>query len=304
MKRLITGLGIALAMASLADGRTAEQIRQEFSALSKEDQRKFVEKSITTEEWRTIADYVLGLAATNRGEAISYNPNVVGCMGRMFPVANAAPLAKEYDVKFAKYRIVTPDYYKQFPISGEAYFANSNKTCRKWVEAHPARSAVIRKYQNGYVTGKESIGELSNILAEECAATWAGMPRFWPVNIDADKKRILTKAPMAVKRYLRKTGQSFVQKEGEPNKVQAAVDALVAALDAPRMQGLKEWCAQYCPDYQWVDVKWDTDEEFQKVADAFYYGDLELGEVGKMLLKSNLGIAGYNEWVRKYNGEQ
>ena len=304
MKRLITGLGIALAMASLADGRTAEQIRQEFSALPKEEQKKFVEKSITTEEWRTIADYVLSIASTNWGLAYSYKPNVVGCMGRMFPVEKAAPLAKEYDAKFAKYRLVTPDYYKQFPISGEAYFANSNKTCRKWVNAHPARIAIIRKYKNGYITSKESVGELSNILAEECAATWAGMPRFWPVNIDEDKARILRKAPMVVKRHLRQTGQSFVQKVGETNKVQLAVNALAAALDAPRMQGLKEWCAEYNPEYKWVEVNWPTDEEFKAVADAFYYGDYELGKIGEMLLKGNLGIAGYNEWVRKYNGEQ
>ena len=89
--------------------------------------------------------------------------------------------------------------------------------------------------------------------------------------------------------------------EGDSNPVQVEMDKLTAALNAPRLVGLKEWFAKFYPEYKWIDSEWETDEEIEALKDAVYNGEREFGIREKNVLRVNLGMVKYNEFVEAYN---
>lgn len=112
---------------------------------------------------------------------------------------------------------------------------------------------------------------------------------------------LISKVIPEIKKWLRKSGKSFLTKEDGTNPVQSEVDALQTALNAPKFAGLREWVAKLWPDYQWVEPTWKTDEEINQLKDDIYYGQKDFDIKNKILLQSHLGTDAYNAFVEEYN---
>ena len=126
--------------------------------------------------------------------------------------------------------------------------------------------------------------------------------------ISTHNKEIVNKMIPLIKRYLRLHNQSFItDKKTGYNPVQARVDEIIAALEAPRCQGFKEMFLDYCeatyPEFQWIDVKFMTPAEVDELKNKVYFGEIDFGEQESRKLFINLGVEAYNAFVKQYNGE-
>lgn len=112
---------------------------------------------------------------------------------------------------------------------------------------------------------------------------------------------LISKVIPEIKKWLRKSGKSFLTKEDGTNPVQSEVDALQTALNAPKFAGLREWVTKIWSDYQWVEPTWMTNEEINQLKDDIYYGQKDFDIKNKILLQSHLGTDAYNAFVEEYN---
>ena len=105
-----------------------------------------------------------------------------------------------------------------------------------------------------------------------------------------------------IKMALRKKGKSFISKD-DVNPVQDIIDRLTAALQAPRCAGLKEFVAEFYPDYTWIDFGFEplTDEEVNALKDDVYYGQQDLTNLVSTKLLYYLGLDEYNAFIERYN---
>jgi hypothetical protein len=155
----------------------------------------------------------------------------------------------EYDAKFAAAGVGEHlVYYKDLPHMVEVWIASNPETASKI----PVAVAATRLHES-FSKADWTFGERLNAFAEFSSVG------FGAYNLsDNVKKSLLASAPKIVKRTLRLRGISFVVKPGEANPVQPPLDALSTALNAPKLAGLKEWVAEWCPSHVWVDPKWMT----------------------------------------------
>lgn len=127
--------------------------------------------------------------------------------------------------------------------------------------------------------------------------------KFWrgDKSIKTYKKYTLSAAAKCVKRQIRSEGKSFVAKEGS-NPVQDRLDAVSAALDAPKMAGLKEALAA-CGITLEADMEkaMMTDAEISALKEAVMFGDKPFSAYNQNMLLMNLGVEAFNKFVEDYN---
>lgn len=108
-----------------------------------------------------------------------------------------------------------------------------------------------------------------------------------------------------LKLWFRKNGKSVVEKNGV-NPLAPYMDGLMAALNAPRLEGLNQ-----CLETIGIDKKVDlsvlpSTDEINKMREEVLIGNINLTKKWKAAfdLIVCLGVDGYNEMVRQYNGEE
>lgn len=219
---------------------------------------------------------------------------------------NAAALCDEYDQKFVDAGVAVTFYHDglatDYPKGIAAWIeANTNLVDRSrvFVETSMARRELGTNEKTGeflLYTLPMSINRAATVMAlgDNSAA----------INGELIK-RLVSGAVRPIKRRLREKGISFVVREGEANPVQEAIDALTAAFNAPKLAGLREWVAEWFPEYQWVDIDhfFMSNEEITKLCDDIYYGDKDLTNRNSALILSHLGLDGYNAFIARYNGD-
>lgn len=185
-------------------------------------------------------------------------------------------------------------YYEFFPKCTENLLTQTDFG-KKYVRNHPVLVSAIRnskKYAN------MSFPEKINIYVET-ASNCEVLLKTKEVTFN----NYMNDAVKIIKRKIRKDGKSFVVGEDGVNHVQNAIDALTSALQAPKCSGTKEWIAEWCPEYTWVECTWPTDEEIAKLKNDVMYGEIELTEAISQKLLFNLGLDEYNKFIKEYNGD-
>ena len=107
----------------------------------------------------------------------------------------------------------------------------------------------------------------------------------------------------AIRKYLRSQGRSFVTKDGV-NPCVELMKELNAALNSPRLGGLNAWLEKVGVSARLDESQLPTEEFVTQLKEDVLNGERDMTENVAFVLKVNLGVDGYNEFVREYNGEK
>ena len=107
----------------------------------------------------------------------------------------------------------------------------------------------------------------------------------------------------AIRRHLRSQGGSFVTKDGA-NPCVELMKELNAALNAPRLNGLNAWLEKVGVPARLDESQLPTEEFVAQLKEDVLNGERDMTENVAFVLKVNLGVDGYNEFVKEYNGEK
>ena len=120
--------------------------------------------------------------------------------------------------------------------------------------------------------------------------------------VDGKWKTAMQKAAVkAIKKYIRSQGKSFVTKDGV-NPCEAYATALTTALDAPRFAGLDAWYKSI--GLAGVDLAaLPSEAEVSQLRQDVLDGAKDMTGRVKVILYVCLGVDGYNQFVREYNGD-
>ncbi len=123
-------------------------------------------------------------------------------------------------------------------------------------------------------------------------------------HINTQREKMLRFASKRVVRKMRSEGLPVVGERGRA-VMQQRLDALAAAFDAPLFNGMSNALAT-CG----IDIKVPASyplvpqgEKLTKLMDDIYNGDREFTAVDKWRLRIALGLAEYNSFVQRYNGD-
>jgi hypothetical protein len=298
MKKIVVVMTLVLsAMCSVFAARTADEIIAKGKALSKgfpgtRNEFNAYENSLSKDEMKAVIDKSIELSHTKNG-VMFYPFNILGKWLRY----QCQDLSEEIDAKLLSingYKVNPLIVYDTIPRTSEKMI--SIKDPVDWLVKYPVSVRTVRKYKDGYIWGVATFPEIVNMVAENSCC---GSVYYTGANA---KNRIVSLAANVVKRRIREQGGSFVVGSDGKNPVQDAVDELSAALNAPRMAGLKEWVGKWIPGYEWIEPKWMTNDEVQKLKDEIFYGEKDLVKGHKVKLETHLGIEAYNDFVKMYNG--
>jgi len=193
---------------------------------------------------------------------------------------------------------VTP----QEPVSAiDAFCAEwfaSADAAAAWKASHPVRVSLVEKY------GTASLAQCSFAETANAVVEYAADPGPFDLgdDLDALKKDVLRSSLKIMKRALRRKGISFVVAPDGTNPIQTAVDGLSAVLNAQRMEGVKEWVAEWSPGTEWVAPAWMSDEATAELSDSVFFGDTDFDRRAQFRLCAVLGVVQYNAFVDRYNG--
>jgi hypothetical protein len=284
MKSLIA-IACALFCANIY-ARTAEEVFAEFKSVDK-DQIKYFLSNVTTDEWRQIAD--LEIASDKRLNPSAFL-NMISKKQK-----NCEPLLNEYDNKFAVTTLPRVDF------NLKTGFECMPKCALKRVEIISEKRPVMAETCKSVKGDVESVSLLQNItmFAEKYANPVDVL--WFRRDFTRYSERILLDATKELKKLIRKKGWSFIARDDGSNPVQEVIDSLSSALNRPRMQGLREWVAEWYPDYVWTEPSWMSEEDLKKLMDDVFYGQTDLDMMVQGVLRANLGLEGYNEFIKKYN---
>ena len=313
---------ISFAASSLAgDFDLFLQVKQaKLDCATNETAQAFLD-NLTDDQWLQFADEYI---ATNsilhqsdgkpHGNVVYYLNTSTGArwLGwRIFTIGrfrgNAVALCDEYDQKFvdAGMKCWFPwDKMSSYFPKGHAYYTesiNTNAATETKYLAMLACHMAVRDTlsENGMVRAL-TVPESINVTANGMVIG------FWGIDRNAScVKSIAARATKPIKRKLRERGISFVVQEGETNPVQEAIDALTAAFNAPKLAGVKEWVAEWFPEYQWIDIDnlFMSDEEIAQLCDDIYYGEKDLTDANAQIILAHLGLEEYNKFIERYNGK-
>jgi hypothetical protein len=144
-----------------------------------------------------------------------------------------------------------------------------------------------------------TLTDMADWLSEAVAFPVA---RHEHINLSAFREWTQKAALKAVKRHLRSQGKSFVTKNGV-NPCGEYMVGLTEALNAPRFAGLDAWLKSI--GLKGVDLsKMPSEEEVAKLKEAILFGDRDMDNRAKAILNACLGVDGYNEFVKEYNGDK
>jgi hypothetical protein len=274
-------------LCSMSYARTAEEVFAEFKSVGKDQSETFLD-NITTDEWRQIADKEIDLGKRCYPSAFI----AMICKKRK----NCEPLLNEYDEKFSATRLPEIWFY------GKGGFEVMPKCSLKYVDLigkkRPVTAEICKSVRGSF--DSVSLPQRITVLAESYADVGGAL--WLKVNINRYLSHfILTSAPKELKKLIRKKGESFLVGADGKNLVQDAMDSLLAAINSPRMQGLREWVAKWYPDYVWTEPSWMSEEALKNLMDDVFYGQTDFDDRIQSVLRANLGIEGYNEFVNKFN---
>lgn len=297
MKKIIFLITVCFCAFGAFAQKTAYELWADLGTVKDNRQRDEWWKSRTDDEIRTIANEVLSIAKTNHLAACRKQGGVSVAMFRHW-VPLKTHLAPEYDQKFADAKIFNNTLFWYYaPKCTIAYLESENG--KKYEAEHPAWCDRIRRACRDKKLDM-SVPCMANTMAE-CGSVF-NCATSYNFTLDMWKNKILGCASRIVRHRLRDTGKPITT-NGGVNPIQDALDRLTAALNAPKMSGLKEWCAEWCPDYRWIDIKWMSDEELKSYKDDIYYGDRQFGASEKFILCAYLGVDEYNKFVKRFNNE-
>ena len=119
---------------------------------------------------------------------------------------------------------------------------------------------------------------------------------------NAAKKGIQRSAVLGIKKALRKQGKSFVTVDGV-NPCEVYMEKLNKALNAPRLEGLNQWLEEL-GFVNRVDVSsLPSGGEINTLKGAIFYGERKMTPYDRTMLSLCLGVDGFNEFVKLYNGD-
>lgn len=179
----------------------------------------------------------------------------------------------------------------------EEWFASTNAAAA-WKALHPVRVSLIEKY------GTASFAQCSFAETANAVVEYAAEPGPFDLGDDLDslKKEVLRSSLRIMKRALRSKGISFVVAPDGTNPIQTAVDGLSAALNAKKMEGVREWVAEWSPGTEWVAPAWMSDEATSELSESVFFGDTDFDRRAQFRLCAVLGVVQYNAFVDRYNG--
>lgn len=274
-------------LCSLSYARTLKEIIAEFKLVKGSQVKAFLD-NVTTDEWRQIADFEISSDKTIHPSAFIHMISS--------DLKNLKPLLNEYDVKFAatsKYKLCVnlANSFRRMPKCASRYVDEIIGKKR------PGTADVFKSVMGSI----KSASLLQNItLFAETYADVEGVA-WYCGSFEQFSSRILTSAPKVLKKLIREKGGSFIVGADGVNPVQSAIDSLSAALNRPRMQGLKEWVAEWYPNHAWIEPPWMSEESLNKLMDDVFYGQVDFCQKVQYVLRANLGVEGYNEFIKKYN---
>lgn len=288
-KMMMIAAAAAMTFSAMADRTPAEIV--EACAATNQAGWAAIGGTMTTSEWRAYFDYVISVASTNENarHSMAYRP--LDCVNALCRRANAIGLRGEYDHKFAVVGVAAsvPWDCTGLPEMREVWIADPTNAV-KVSKLGKTIEYIRRKSLLNYWVSEVSAPEFANLMMEH---------RMWGGSL-TEHDAIVRRAMKDLKRRIRSKGMPIVAKDGS-NPVQDEIDALTAALNAPRYAGVKEWFAKWYPEYEWIDAVWETDEEIAELKDKVYNGDIEFSTSVQDKLRANLGVAEYNKFVQEYN---
>lgn len=288
MKKTILAAVAAIAAGQVFADRTPLEIYSAAMATNNEG-RVELAKTLTTAEWRAYFDSVISAAATNKvaGNRLSAFP--LSCTAAMGYRDNAKSLAEEYDEKFSKAGIgaAVPWVCVNLPKMREAWIADPTNA----VKVSKLRKTIeMCRKDTKFKFWEAPIEERANLFMEY--HVWA--------STSVKYSTLVQSISVGLKRKMREKGMSIVVKDGV-NPVQAEIDVLSNAFNAPRFAGVKEWFAKWYPEYQWIDSEQDTVEEVNAFKDKVYYGEVPFSTYAQNYLRFYLGVTEYNKFVQDFN---
>lgn len=147
-----------------------------------------------------------------------------------------------------------------------------------------------------------TLDDLIKVLSEHAA--FPSNRRYMDERSLRDMKKSIQKlASSKLKRKMREQGKSFVTKNGV-NPCEEYLTRLNAALDAPRFAGLNAWLEELGYEARINDAKMLSDEYIKELKEKIFYGEKELTPLSKAILLVYLGVDGYNQFVKEYNGDK
>ena len=294
MKKIImTAVAAVTVSVAIAD-RTPAELMAEIGQVYTTNRAGIAEwrRNVTEGEWRAYGDWAVSVAATNRAAA-SASVTSMGILGCLANDINNDAFVAEMDKKLADAGIgcLSLFAYAKTPKVVEVAINDPSNA----VEVAKLRASIANCRRNGRLMiwqGEIGIPERANIVTE--------MFRSSTADIGMQSDIIVQQVSRVIKRRMRETKMKIISENGV-NPVQVELDKLTAAFNAPRFAGLKEWFARLYPEYTWIDSAWETDAEIEELKDKVFNGDVPFGVVERNILRANLGVEKYNEFVNKYN---
>lgn len=220
--------------------------------------------------------------------------------------------AKKYDAELADLGCMEfePSLYVRFPhVMDNVMNSWTNLTSARKVYIKLVRSQTDIRYRqvevsllaNYYACSMAEGGFISTLMFSKNRKLFQSENCFETI-----RDKIAVSAGNVIKRKLREDkekgiGNGFFVGPDGVNPVEKPMKDFIAALQAPKCAGLKEWIAIYFPDYEWVEPEWRTDKEIEALKDEIYWGEKKFGLRYKIILSGHLGLEGFNEFVKKYN---
>lgn len=331
MKKLMIIAAIAATAWTAFADRTAAEIRDQYydamtNATTEAERvpvRRAFWRGMTEAEWRAYLDDVIAYGATNamqEGSAANWAVNTYAFRGGFNFIAflqsakgldfDPRALCAEYDERLAALSFLNwLPRTSVWPEMAREYVVRT-----KWRELRPTAAAAVDAAIAGGVdvdVNKFPFAEWMTYQAE----VYEYVRDEWGHKLSQFSEGLLNnfcnscqkKALVAVKRAIRAKGGSFVAKEGGGNPVEAPLNALTDALNAPRFAGLVAWCDEWCPEASAAAARivaaLPSEEEISEMKDKVYFGELDFKPEYKGYLRACLGVEAYNAFVEEYNGD-
>lgn len=254
----------------------------------------------TKEEVKAIFEEVKVLAPTNMTRAQYVANRILVELHRPQFVAVNGDLVKEIDVTFSSLGILgnAKEAFStsKMTIDMAAFEASDLST------KVPYLVSIAKKYELFIdvkpCSEKADIDELIGILNEQIKNKTYRNSEYNKVKYEIQKRSV-----KQVKKYLRSQGKSFVTKNGV-NPCSDLMQELNTALNAPLFNGLNDFFLKIGLTCKIDTTILPTADEIAKLREDCLFGEKDLTNGNKDLLIFGLGVNGYNQFVKEYNGEE
>lgn len=254
----------------------------------------------TTEEVKAIFEEVKVLAPTNMTRAQNVANRILVELHRSQFTAANGDLVKEIDATFSSFGILgnAIEAFSQTKMTIDmAAFEASDLSTKV-----PYLVSIAKKYEVCInvcrCSEKADIDELIGILNEQIKNKTYGNLEYNKVKYEIQKRSV-----KQVKKYLRSQGKSFVTKNGV-NPCSDLMQELNTALNAPLFNGLNDFFLKIGLTCKIDTTILPTADEIAKLREDCLFGEKDLTYENKDLLIFGLGVDGYNQFVKEYNGEE